>query len=443
MQIKDVEKLTGLTAKSIRYYESKGLITIEREKGNSYRNYSEDDVKQLKKIKLFRYLDFSIEEISQLLDKGEDQIKQALTDKAESYQKQRKICEDKQEVCLALAKEYSENPKKIDEYNEAIDFMESEEMAETMEKLEDYTCPNVWRTIGFTIVFLGPIIWLFVNIANKKWDGLMLNAALALFAAAWITGQWIHYITQYQRDRKRVKRMNREFGWMIPIAIIVCIAGIAAYIGLIIMVEKLMAPENFLFYEHNAVASVVLIWVVLIPVILVCVLLVAKFRRKAMEQMEDMNDILYIWNHLGKLRPAAILLWVIVLYCCITSVTYVRENDIVYHSPIHPMGIVYDYSQIEKINTGFGNKNFAIVEYKKKGNFYYRITVDGKKITFHGPYVNEEIERYEDSYLELEEFDQRLVALGIEKESSSDGYENCELNSRYVKRFVRIIELKK
>lgn len=37
MQIKDVEKLTGLTAKSIRFYEAKGLIKVERNEENSYR----------------------------------------------------------------------------------------------------------------------------------------------------------------------------------------------------------------------------------------------------------------------------------------------------------------------------------------------------------------------------------------------------------------------
>lgn len=36
MTIKDVEKRTGLTAKSIRYYESKGLITVARNDDNDY-----------------------------------------------------------------------------------------------------------------------------------------------------------------------------------------------------------------------------------------------------------------------------------------------------------------------------------------------------------------------------------------------------------------------
>ena len=53
MKINNAEKATGLTQKAIRLYESKGLIKVSRD-SNGYRNYSEDDIEALKKIKLFR-----------------------------------------------------------------------------------------------------------------------------------------------------------------------------------------------------------------------------------------------------------------------------------------------------------------------------------------------------------------------------------------------------
>lgn len=53
MQIKDVEKLTGLTAKSIRYYESMGLLSVKRNEENDYRYYTEDNVYQLKRLSCF------------------------------------------------------------------------------------------------------------------------------------------------------------------------------------------------------------------------------------------------------------------------------------------------------------------------------------------------------------------------------------------------------
>ncbi|HEM6138033.1 TPA: MerR family transcriptional regulator [Streptococcus suis] len=49
MQVKDVEKLTGLSTKAIRLYEEKGLIEVARNPINDYRDYSEENV-QLGKL---------------------------------------------------------------------------------------------------------------------------------------------------------------------------------------------------------------------------------------------------------------------------------------------------------------------------------------------------------------------------------------------------------
>ena len=62
MKISDVEKITGLTAKSIRYYEDKGLVRVLR-KENAYREYDEDSVERLKKIKFFREIGISVSEL--------------------------------------------------------------------------------------------------------------------------------------------------------------------------------------------------------------------------------------------------------------------------------------------------------------------------------------------------------------------------------------------
>lgn len=69
MTIKDVKELTGLTIKSIRYYEEKGLVNIGRNKDNGYRNYTEEDIERLKLIKVLRYINFSVEEIALMLEK--------------------------------------------------------------------------------------------------------------------------------------------------------------------------------------------------------------------------------------------------------------------------------------------------------------------------------------------------------------------------------------
>lgn len=176
MTIKEVEKLTGLTAKSIRYYESKDLIAVKRNQENSYRSYSEKDITRLKRIKLFRYLDFSIEEIRLLLDGEEEQVKEALRNKAENFADKKNICEDKQEMCLSLAKDYKTDSQIIEEYNEAIELLESDEMSELMEELKDAGCPSIPVAISTTVVCFAPIFWLFYNIGKGRNDMLPANA---------------------------------------------------------------------------------------------------------------------------------------------------------------------------------------------------------------------------------------------------------------------------
>lgn len=59
MNIKELETLTGVTKRNIRFYEKKGLLTPYRNPQNYYREYTDEDVKRLRAIKLFRLLDMS------------------------------------------------------------------------------------------------------------------------------------------------------------------------------------------------------------------------------------------------------------------------------------------------------------------------------------------------------------------------------------------------
>lgn len=65
MKIKAVSERTGLTQKTIRFYESVGLIEPKAENinGRAFRDYSEADIAQLKEIAVLRRARFSIEEI--------------------------------------------------------------------------------------------------------------------------------------------------------------------------------------------------------------------------------------------------------------------------------------------------------------------------------------------------------------------------------------------
>ncbi|MCR6545130.1 isochorismatase family protein [Dehalobacterium formicoaceticum] len=66
--IKSVAEITGLTPKSIRGYESFGLIHPPKRTKARYRLYSEDDINRLLQIKHYRTLKFSLSEIAVLLN---------------------------------------------------------------------------------------------------------------------------------------------------------------------------------------------------------------------------------------------------------------------------------------------------------------------------------------------------------------------------------------
>ncbi len=447
MTIKDVEKLTGLTAKSIRYYEAKGLLTVERNEENDYRSYSEAEVNRLKKIKVLRYVDFSVEEIKSMLDMETEDIVKKLQEKADTYLEEKDKCEQMRNICLQIAKDLKKNEvnqdKLMDEYNEAVDFMESGEMAELEEQLRVVGSPSLSLTIVQSLIYSGPIMWLFLNISDGKLDGLMLNAALALLGTVLLTGIWIYYIIQRLKYKKHVKKRNHQTVWIIPAMILCLVLGLVIFTQVMGWIEKILAPENFLFYELHPIAETTLIVLMVLGLVLFIVVLLSKFSKLSKKDLEQSNDIFYLWNLLGKFKPLVFIAWLVALYCSVTSVTFFTEDEMVYYSPIHPMGITYSYSDVEKITTGFGNSNFTLAGHKKKGHFYYQLEVDGKTISLSQPYTNGAIERYtEDTYLELEEFDQRMMALGIPKEGDITGYQNVRMDQVYVDRFIRIIENK-
>ncbi len=444
MTIKDVEKLTGLTAKSIRYYESKHLIAVGRNQANAYRHYTEEDVTRFKWIKLFRYLGFSIEEIERLLAMNADEMKQALHRKADAFAAQEELCESKRTLCLLLAKEYENSETVVAEYNETIDFLESDEMSELKEQVKEFAAPNLITVIAETLICMAPVFWLFYNILAARTDLLLFNGVVAILCTALTTWNWMHYAQQYKKNRERVKRKTRNMLWLLPALCAAFLLGITAVVALTALFSGWALPEHYLFFEHGPFAGAALVLLIILPVVLFCVWAAARLRKKPVEEMEEASDLLFLWNRLGKWRVAAIAAWLAALYGCAFQFTAVTADKIIRYSPWQPTGVAYSYADVEAIKTGFGDKNFSFAEYKKKGSFYYQITIDGQTVTFHTPTVNEQIQRYEEhTYLELEEFDRALTALGIPKEADETGWETCDLDREYVERFLRIIRNKR
>ncbi len=219
---------------------------------------------------------------------------------------------------------------------------------------------------------------------------------------------------------------------------IVCFVGLVVLCGL--FVEKALLPSDYLFYENTPLASYLLAPLLAIPSFVISYLIVYFLNKKITSAKDDFLHYAGIAKAFGKWNLVIIAVWVIATYLSLTSLTCVTKNKIIVVSPFNLKGQIYNYSDVEQINTGFGNKKIALYEYKSEGSFYYKISLDGKEYVFHIPTVNPDIDRYNDTYLELEEFDRALCELNIPKKSNRKGYEKCDFDQEYVDRFLRIIE---
>lgn len=104
MRIKEVEETIGITRKNIRFYEKECLLSPERNCENGYREYSEDDIKKLKEIKLFRKLGISIEDI-RLLQSGEIILEDLLDKQIQSYRKEIDNLNEAKSFCMKMKKQ--------------------------------------------------------------------------------------------------------------------------------------------------------------------------------------------------------------------------------------------------------------------------------------------------------------------------------------------------
>lgn len=69
MLVGEISKKTGLSRDTIRFYEKKGLITVDRTDSdwNNYKNYNEKTLNQLLLIKRAKNFGFTLNEIAEIL----------------------------------------------------------------------------------------------------------------------------------------------------------------------------------------------------------------------------------------------------------------------------------------------------------------------------------------------------------------------------------------
>ncbi|MDE6292908.1 MAG: hypothetical protein K2L98_04425, partial [Bacilli bacterium] len=342
-----------------------------------------------------RYINFSTEDISSMLQN--DDITESLKNKSKELEEESNNYLDKQNICNSLIKDHKKKSfnKIIDDYSETINFLETDEAKEFKVSFIEALCPTLSAIMIQSLIYISPILWLFINIYNKRWDALVLNSIIAIICTAFMTSEWIYYFSFRNKHKERAREKDKKNSLTIPLLIISVILVIALFVLLNIGIEYLMAPEYYLFFETSMITSKLMILAMVILFITILGIILKKFK---INKSEDIEIYVELWE---KCKYILIVLFIVILYCFITSVTFVTKDKIIIHDPLHPIGITYNYSDVTKIETGFGRKNFSFIDYKRKGQFYYRIYIGDKEITFSVPSTNAKIERYEnDTYLE-------------------------------------------
>ncbi|MFI1448116.1 MerR family transcriptional regulator [Streptomyces virginiae] len=67
MRIGELAERAGTSTRTLRYYESRGLLPARRD-GNGHRTYDEDDLRLLRQIRMLQDFDFELEETRPFVD---------------------------------------------------------------------------------------------------------------------------------------------------------------------------------------------------------------------------------------------------------------------------------------------------------------------------------------------------------------------------------------
>ncbi|MGP3912760.1 MerR family transcriptional regulator [Nonomuraea sp. 10N515B] len=103
MRIGELAERTGVSTRSLRYYEQHGLLSARRG-SNGYRQYSEDDVKLVTEIRALLAVGFTLEDTRPFVDclRSGHSTGGSCAESVEVYQ--RKLAEIDEEIRLLLTR---------------------------------------------------------------------------------------------------------------------------------------------------------------------------------------------------------------------------------------------------------------------------------------------------------------------------------------------------
>ena len=182
MRIKEVEELVGITKKNIRFYEKEGLLTPGRELENSYRDYTDEDVKRLRVIKLLRKLDMPISAISDVLENRQS-LPEALHLHSLLLEEQRCGIVNAQRVCRLIS-ESGEDLAQLDTEHYLSEILRGEENSTELVDIHRRDTVKKYReSVIVSIVIVALLLVLAVFLINLKNAGSMSTGVLLACSA--------------------------------------------------------------------------------------------------------------------------------------------------------------------------------------------------------------------------------------------------------------------
>lgn len=210
MTIKELEERSGMNRSNIRFYEREGLLSPQRH-DNNYRDYSEEDLRQLLRIRLLRSLEVPLEEI-RALQQGEKELDAALQEHLRTLEQKAQTLQNAQQICRDIRRDGAQYDTLDAQHY--LDAMQSPVGAPTAVPLKD-SIPHVrspWRRFfaRFFDLMLYGTVWYALGLlvlqkspateSGSAWFGavglmavLMMVLIEPLFLATWGTtpGKWL------------------------------------------------------------------------------------------------------------------------------------------------------------------------------------------------------------------------------------------------------------
>ena len=423
MRIKEAEQRTGLTAKAIRLYESKGLLKPARETENDYRDYTEEDVARLKTIAILRKLDVPVKTIKEWTD-GERDLQDILQKAADQN---REACREN-ELRRELAEDLLELLIKDPEADLGAAVQLHEEIDELLAELDEIIREDeghVGTPLYSTLIALGPILGTVFGIVDgAEPDRLLIGFVLSIVGGILAAFSWAQYLKTPKKERKHNGCLA---------VILVGVVLIAAVVGFWIWVSELQL-SRYAFTDSDIVLQRP--WQLVATVFLILELTVG-----AMALSPDRGEMVFFQKlSRRKLRVVVFLVVLVMLngvmlHGALTGVSVATEEGIMRYSFFDPGGTFYAYSDVEAVETGFKGK-FLGFPVRGTGDFYYKLTYsDG--VTEDWSECTTQAE--EDSWIWMLRLDEWCLAGGAEKTGSDKYSEYCEMEQYYVDILIDVV----